>query len=353
MNRRPVEIRANLEQNYPDILTREALVVLSELVTLDANRKAVMHARIERRAARARERTPIAFLDPAATIGRTDIVVQAARDGAFVGSEIPPDLRRQWIQGTGPAARPHAPVEKSIRNVAYALLSGADGWMFDGEDALGQLTTMAFDNQRNLKLAIHRDPMFMTVAEEVASEMNQWSAGFFGQPTIEDWRRQLDFTTKIFRPRGLHLDDRNIRHADGAGFSASIADTTLFVVNNHRRMRDAGSSIVLYLPKIQTAEEAALWHDILVALEALISLPVGTIKTYVLVEQIEASFQLMEIRAALGTRFVGFNTGRWDYIIPILNARASVSVQLNVDRAALVFPAVRKHAEPSRSTRVS
>ena len=270
----------------------------------------------------ARDKTPIAFLDPSTDIGRTDINVQAARAGEFLGSEIPADLTRQWIQGTGPAARPNTPVDKSIRNVAYALLSGADGWMFDGEDALGQLSTMALDNQRNLKLAIHRDPIFMKVAEEVASEMNQWATGFLGHPTIADWRRQLDFTTKIFRPRGLHLDDRNLRHADGSGFSASIVDTTLFVVNNHRRMRDSGSSIVLYLPKIQTAEEAALWHDILAALEALLSLTVGTIKTYVLVEQIEACFQLMEIRAALGTRFVGFNTGRWDYINSVSDAMA-------------------------------
>ena len=41
----------------------------------------------------------------------------------------------------------------------------------------------------------------------------------------------------------------------------------LFVANNHRRLRDAGASLVLYLPKIQTAEEAALWDDILAALE--------------------------------------------------------------------------------------
>ena len=41
--------------------------------------------------------------------------------------------------------------------MAYALLSGADGWMFDGEDALGQVSTMSLDNQRNLKLAIDRD----------------------------------------------------------------------------------------------------------------------------------------------------------------------------------------------------
>ena len=169
MNRRLLEIRAKLEQSYPDILTREALAVLAELASLDADRKAVMRARIDRRAARARDKMPIDFLDPESAIGRTDINVQAARDGGFIGSEIPPDLQRQWIQGTGPAARPQASVEKSIRNAAYALLSGADGWMFDGEDALGQISTMALDNQRNLKLAIHRDPVFMKVAEEVAS----------------------------------------------------------------------------------------------------------------------------------------------------------------------------------------
>ena len=80
-------------------------------------------------------------------------------------------------------------------------------------------------------------------------------------------------------------------------------------MNNQRRLRESGSSLVLYLPKIQTAEEAAFWHDILAALEAHLALPLGTIKVYVLVEQIEACFQLMEIRAALGPRFVGFNTG--------------------------------------------
>ena|GEM_PF-1873413 len=70
----------------------------------------------------------------------------------------------------------------SLRNVAYALLSGADGWMFDGEDALGQVDTMSLDSQRNLKLAITRDPAFLKVAEPVASEMNRWGQGFLGRP---------------------------------------------------------------------------------------------------------------------------------------------------------------------------
>src|SRR5436309_1698271 len=245
---RMLQIRGNLETAYADVFTPEAVAALEALAGMDPDRKTLMTARIERRAARARNQQRITFLDPQATIGRTQLKVQDARAGAFIGTEIPHDLRRQWIQGTGPAARPNAPVETSLRNVAYALLSGADGWMFDGEDALGQVSTMSLDNQRNLKLAIHRDPVFTKVAEQVAGEMNQWAHGFFGRPLVTDWNKQLDFTTKIFRARGLHLDDRHVRHA-GGGFSASIVDATLYVVNNHRRLRDAGRSVLLHLPK--------------------------------------------------------------------------------------------------------
>src|SRR5436190_19920795 len=238
MAARKLEIRGNLESVYADIFTPEAVAALEALAILDADRKALMTARIERRAARARNQQRITFLDPQATIARTKIKVQEARAGAFVGAEIPKDLQRQWIQGTGPAAKPNAPVETSIRNVAYALLSGADGWMFDGEDALGQVASMSLDNQRNLKLAVHRDPAFTKVAEQVAGEMNRWAQGFFGRPIVGDWKEQLDFTTVIFRARGLHLDDRHVRHVGGAGFSASLVDAALYVVNNHWRLRE-------------------------------------------------------------------------------------------------------------------
>jgi malate synthase len=339
MAARKLEIRGNLENAYADVFTPEAVAALEALAGLDADRKAVMAARTERRAARARNTRRIDFLMPHATIARTTIKVQDARAGQFLGAEIPQDLQRQWIQGTGPAAKPNAPVEKSIRNVAYALLSGANGWMFDGEDALGQISTMSLDNQRNLKLAIQRDPVFTKVAKQVAGEMNQWAQGFFGRPIVGDWKQQFDFTTKIFRVRGLHLDDRHVRHTGGASFSASIVDAALYVVNNHRRLREAGASLVLYLPKIQTAEEAALWNEILSALEQHVGLPVGTIKVYVLVEQVEACFQLMEIRAALGKHFVGYNTGRWDYINSVADAMAwqREFVNPNIDAITMTY----------------
>jgi malate synthase len=350
MGARKLEIRGNLESAYADVFTLEAVAALEALAGLDADRKAVMAARIERRAARARNKHRITFLDPQMTIARTKIKVQDARGGAFVGSEIPKDLQRQWIQGTGPAAKPNAPVESSIRNVAYALLSGADGWMFDGEDALGQVSTMSLDNQRNLKLAIHRDPVFLKVAEKVAGEMNNWAQGFFGRPTINDWSKQLDFTTKIFRARGLHLDDRHVRHVGGASFSASIVDAVLYITNNYRRLRELRSSLVLYCPKIQTAEEAALWNDILSALEQQLGLPEGTIKVYVLVEQVEACFQLMEIRAVLGKHFVGFNTGRWDYINSVSDAVAwdQGFVNPNIDAITMTYGYMRVYEDRVR-----
>ncbi len=345
-----MQFRGNVLHQYDDVFTRPAVEALQALAPFDEARKAVMAARIARRRARAHNRQHIQFLDARGTVPGTSIKVQDARDGRFVGSEIPRDLRRQWIQGTGPGARPHASVEQGIRNVAYALLSGADGWMFDGEDALGQISTMSLDNQRNLKLAIAGDPVFLKVAEQVSREMNQWAADFFGRSIIDDWRRQLGFTTRIFRARGLHLDDRHVRHDSGAGLSASIVDAVLYLVNNHRTLAEQGWSLVFYLPKIQTAEEAALWNDMLAALEAHLGLSNGTIKVYVLVEQIEASFQLLEIRAALGPHFVGFNTGRWDYINSVADALAwdPDFINPNIDAITMTYGYMRHYEDRVR-----
>jgi malate synthase len=345
-----LEIRGNLKAIYADVYTPPVLDALAALAPLNRDRREVMAARLERRRRRARNREPIAFLDPGSTVARTGLTVQAARDGQFDGAEIPTDLRRQWIQGTGPGAKPRSELKSSIRNVAYALLSGADGWMFDGEDAMGQVDTMSLDNQRNLKLAIARDPLFHEVAAQVAGEMNAWARGFLGRSIIADWRRQLEFTTKIFRTRGLHLDDRHVRHKDGTGFSAAIVDAVLYVVNDYQQLRRDGSSVVLYLPKIQTAEEAALWNDILSALEQQLSIPVGTIKVYVLVEQVEACFQLMEIRAALAPHFVGFNTGRWDYINSVSDAAHwdPTFINPNIDVITMTYGYMRNYEDRVR-----
>src|SRR5205807_3643693 len=185
---RRLDYRDSVLKAYAEVYTPAALEALEVLAPLNRDQHELMARRIARRLTRERDRQRIAFLDPQALIPGTNLRVQDARDGNFDGSEIPADLQRQWIQGTGPATKPRASVESGLRNVAYALLSGADGWMFDGEDALGQVVTMSLDNQRNLKLAIAKDPLFLRVAENVAAEMNEWARGFFGREIVGDFR---------------------------------------------------------------------------------------------------------------------------------------------------------------------
>src|SRR4030095_7505775 len=104
------------------------------------------------------------------------------------------------------------------------------------------------------------------------------------------------------------------------------------------------------VPKIKTAEEAALWNDLLAALEQHLGLSIGTIKVYVLVEHIEASFQLMEIRAVLGRHFVGFNTGRWDYINSVADAMMGDPgfVTPNLDAIGMTYGYMRNYEDRVR-----
>lgn len=346
----PITIRPAALNDYPDIYTAEAVAALEALAPLDARRDELMKARIARRSERAAKGQRIDFLPEDSVIDGTDIKVADARAGRFEGAVIPEDLKRQWIQGTGPATKPESTVASGLRNVAYALLSGADGWMFDGEDAVGQIDTMSLDNQRNIKLAFADDQQFLDVAEKVAAEMNTWAKDFHGREIIADWREQLTFTTRIFRARGLHLDDRHIAHADGRGFSATIADMVLYVVNNAETLRSQGRSVVLYMPKIQTAAEAAHWASLADALEDHLGFARGTILGYVLVEQIEECFQLMEIRAALGTHFVGYNTGRWDYINSVSDALTwdKGFINPNIDAITMTYAYMRVYEDRVR-----
>ena len=318
-----LEFRNGVRSSHPELFTPGALSALEALAAFEPERVRMLSERMARRRARFEERRPLAFLDPDAEIPRTGLTVRAARGGDFVGSEIPPDLARQWIQGTGPATRPRATIAEGLRNVAYALLSGADGWMFDGEDALGQVDTMSLDNQRNLKLAIARDPAFLARRRSGRRRDERVGRGLL-RPA--DRRR-------LARPARLHDPDlpapRPAPRRPPRPSTARRGDRLLGVDRRSRRCTSStttarcgadGRSVVLYLPKIQTAEEAALWNDLLAALEAHLGLPTGTIKVYVLVERSRPASSSWRSAPPSARHFVGFNTGRWDYINSVADA---------------------------------
>jgi malate synthase len=68
------------------------------------------------------------------------------------------------------------------------------------------------------------------------------------------------------------------------------------------------------------------------------------------VEQIEAVFQLMEIRAALGPHFVGYNTGRWDYINSVSDAMAwsPEFINPNIDAITMTYGYMRNYEDRVR-----
>src|ERR1700733_12181518 len=129
-----------------------------------------------------------------------------------------------------------------------------------------------------------------------------------------------------------------------------MADLVLYLRNNHTALGDQGRSMVLYLPKIETATEAPYWSLLLDSLEDHLGLDRGTILCYVLVEQIEECFQLMEIRAALGKHFIGFNTGRWDYINSVSDAMAwdPGFVNPNIDEITMTYGYMRVYEDRVR-----
>jgi malate synthase len=81
-----------------------------------------------------------------------------------------------------------------------------------------------------------------------------------------------------------------------------------------------------------------------------VGFPTGTIKVYVLVEQLEATHQLMEIRAALGKHFVGYNTGRWDYINSVSDAMAwdKTFINPNIEAITMTYGYMRNYEDRVR-----
>ena len=328
------------------------MAALAALAPLDETRRALMQARIDRRQARARGRQRLGFLD-AGRHHRRDRPHRAAGPRGAVRRQRDPG-RPAAAVGAGDRPRrpaPGTPTEKSLRNVAYALLSGADGWMFDGEDALGQVSTMSLDNQRNLKLALDRDPRFMKVA----------AAGGRGDERLGPRLSGAGHHRRPPHPARVHHDDlpgprpapRRPPRALGRRHGVLRLDRRRRPLRGQQPPAAARSR---RLDRALPAEdpdrrgggpvEPAAQH----AWRSTCRLPPGTIKVYVLVEQLEASFQLMEIRAALGRHFVGFNTGRWDYINSVSDALAwdTAFVNPNIDAIVMTYGYMRNYEDRVR-----
>mmetsp|Transcript_14667 Transcript_14667/g.52227 ORF Transcript_14667/g.52227 Transcript_14667/m.52227 type:complete len:364 (-) Transcript_14667:131-1222(-) len=78
----------------------------------------------------------------------------------------------------------------------------------------------------------------------------------------------------------------------------------------------------IYVPKLESAEEAALWRDVFNAARAALGL-LNPIRCSVLIETLPAAFQMEEILHVLRNNISALNCGRWDYIFSAIKHRSN------------------------------
>ncbi len=274
-NLMPVEIRGAMHSGYESILTSDTLDFLAGLHhQFDTRRLSLLAARCERQARFDADELPD-FLPE----------TRAIRESDWKVAEIPAALCDRRVEITGPVDR------KMIIN---ALNSGAKVFMADFEDS----TAPAWDNLIEGQINLH-DACAGTIA--------------YQSPEGREYRLGANPAVLMVRPRGWHLPEK---HAliDGEVMSGALFDFGLFVFHNGKTLHSRDRGPYLYLPKLQSHREAALWDEVIEFTERRLGLPVGTIKVTVLIETLPAAFEMHEILHALRRRCVGLNCGRWDYI---------------------------------------
>ena len=119
-----------------------------------------------------------------------------------------------------------------------------------------------------------------------------------------------DSNTSLFvRPRGLHLDDKNVL-IDGKPVSGAFLDFALYTFHNAKLRLENNIGTYFYIPKLENSHESQLWDDIFTFSEDELDLPRGTLRATVLLETISASFDIEEMLYSLKEHSLGMNAGR-------------------------------------------
>ena len=296
---RTVEAASSEHPRAGEILTPAALALLGEIHRrFDTRRRDLLLSRVAKQKRYDLGEMPDFRADTA-----------AIRDSDWAVSPAPSDLQDRRVEITGPTTR---------KMVINALNSGAKTFMADFEDSTAPTWDNIIDGQANL--------------------IDRWRGklAFTDPATGKKYALGADPAVLIVRPRGLHLDERHLT-LDGQPLSGAFVDFALYLLHNAGAARAAGSGIYYYLPKLESAEEAALWSDVIAFAEEQLGLRHGSTRVTVLIETIDAAFQMDEILHALKDNIVGLNCGRWDYIFSTIKRIGRSHDRLTPDRSAMTM----------------
>ncbi len=311
-----LEVTGPLGDRYDEILTPDALEFLAELHERFAGtRHDLLAARLQTRVDAANGRDP-KFLRETESI-RLDPTWSVAGAG--------PGLEDRRVEITGPTDRKMA---------INALNSSAKVWLADQEDATSPTWTNVVEGQ-------------LTLFDQVRGQLS------FTSPEGKKYEITNESTpTIVMRPRGWHLVEKHITFVDRANrrmkASGSLIDFGLYFFHNAKKLIENGTGPYFYLAKLESHKEARLWNDIFTYAEERLGIEYGTVRATVLIETIQAGFEMEEILYELRDHCAGLNAGRWDYIFSIIKtfrARGSRFVFPDRKQITMTVPFMRAYTE--------
>jgi malate synthase len=251
-------------------------------------------------AARRQQGPPRDFLPGTADVRAADWRVAPA----------PAALQDRRVEITGPT-RPKMAVN--------ALNSGARVWLADLEDA----NTPHWDNVLEGQQVLY----------EVARRRLEFTSPEGKHYALDDG----PLATVVVRPRGWHLDEKHLQ-LEGRPMSGSLLDFGLHFFHNAAELVARGEGPYYYLPKLESHLEARLWNDVFSHAQAALGIPHGVIRATVLIETINAAFEMDEILFELREHASGLNAGRWDYLFSLIkNFREAGPEFVLPDRSAVTM----------------
>jgi malate synthase len=286
-----IQLRGAVQQRFDEVLTPGALEFVAELQRRFGGRRADLLKRRADRRQRLSQGELLDFLPETREI----------REGDWTVAARPADLRRRWVEITGPTDR---------KMVINALNSGADVFMADFEDANSPTWRNMVSGHLNL-----RDAIEGTITYDAADG--------------RQYALEPEPATLLVRPRGWHLPERHML-VDSEPAAGALFDFGLYFFHCARLLLQAGSGPYFYLPKLESHLEARLWDEVFAFAEDAFELPRGTVKATVLIETLPAAFEMEEILFELREHGAGLNAGRWDYIFS--------AIKCFPDRPEMVLP---------------
>ncbi len=229
-------------------------------------------------------------------------------DDTWRVAPAPVDLVDRRVEITGPA---------EPKMMINALNSGARVFMADLEDALSPTWANVVAGQA-------------AIADATRGTLT------FESPEGRSYRLNDRRATLVIRPRGWHLVESHVL-VDGAPVSASLFDAAMYLFHSGAAAVAAGSGPYLYLPKLESHQEAHLWNEVFIHAQGALGIPRGTIRATVLIETILAAFEMDEILYELREHAAGLNAGRWDYLFSAIKKFRTDPDIASPDRAQLTM----------------